>query len=320
MHEGELGLTDAAAARLIAQRFPEFALLPLRRIDTAATVNTIIRIGEDLAARFPIVGESAAVLSAEAAAMSELAAVCAVPTPLPIGIGTASVEYPSAWSVQTWLSGETTSHDAHAASDSLAHDIATMIASLRTADRRGRVFDGRGRGGVLRDHDEWVALCVGRSAHLLDPVRVQELWNGLRALPSAGGDVMSHRDLTPFNLLVSDGHLVGVLDSGAFGPADRGLDLVAAWHLFDAPRRRIVRERLDTSDLEWRRGAAWALQQAMGLVWYYEESNPAMAELGLSTMRRLLEDPELSSHGDAYAGGSATISTLNPCAFSTHPA
>lgn len=45
------------------------------------------------------------------------------------------------------------------------------------------------------------------------------------------------------------------------------------------------------------RGAAWALQQAIGLGWYYEASNPGMSGLGLSTMRRLLDDTELSSLG-----------------------
>ncbi|WFR84638.1 hypothetical protein [Arthrobacter sp. Y-9] len=39
---------------------------------------------------------------------------------------------------------------------------------------------------------------------------------------------------------------------------------------------------------EWERGAGWAFQQAMGLVWYYRESNPDMSELGRSTLDRLL--------------------------------
>lgn len=196
--------------------------------------------------------------------------------------------------MQTWVPGVTASHDGHAASGFLASDVGEVIASLRATDVRGRAFDGHGRGGVLADHDEWVELCIDRSGHLLDAPRVRRLWNALRGLPSSAPDLMSHRDLTPFNILVSDDRLAGVLDGGGFGPADRALDLVAAWHLFDAPRRRVIRDRLGSNDVEWMRGAAWALQQAMGLGWYYEESNPAMSDLGLSTMRRLLEDPELS--------------------------
>jgi len=81
-----------------------------------------------------------------------------------------------------------------------------------------------------------------------------------------------------------------VLDSGGFSPAGRALDLVGAWHLLDTGGRRRLRERLGCSDLEWERGAAWAFAQAIGLVWYYEPSNPTMAALGRSTLRRLLED------------------------------
>lgn len=297
MHEGELELTDDTAGRLIARRFPEFAHMPLRRIPAAGTVNTIVRIGDDLAARFPLTGETEAALTAEADALSEFAAVCPVAAPRPVGIGAASSDYPSAWSAQTWVPGETASHDRHATSDSLAFDVAGLIATLRATDARGRAFDGQGRGGVLTDHDEWIALCVERSRHLLDAARVRTLWDALRSLPSCGPDVMSHRDLTPFNLLVSEDRLVGVLDGGGFGAADPALDLVAAWHLFDATRRRVVRDRLGSGDVEWMRGAAWALQQAMGVGWYYEDSHPAMSDLGLSTMHRLLDDAELSSLG-----------------------
>lgn len=109
---------------------------------------------------------------------------------------------------------------------------------------------------------------------------------------------MCHRDLTPFNLLVierdDEVRLAGVLDGGDFGPADPALDLVAAWHLLDAPTRRLVRDGVSAGEAEWQRGAGWALQQALGLGWYYEKSNPQMSALGISTVRRVLADPELS--------------------------
>jgi len=37
----------------------------------------------------------------------------------------------------------------------------------------------------------------------------------------------------------------------------------------------------------------------MGLVWYYRESNPVMADLGRSTMNRLLADAEIVGLADA---------------------
>ena len=98
---------------------------------------------------------------------------------------------------------------------------------------------------------------------------------------------MTHGDLIPGNLLVADGRLTGVLDVGGLGPADPALDLVAAWHLLEPGPRQAFRDALGCGDLEWARGSAWAFEQAMGLVWYYAESNPAMSHTGRRTLERL---------------------------------
>ena len=83
-----------------------------------------------------------------------------------------------------------------------------------------------------------------------------------------------------------------VLDVGGPAAADPALDLVAAWHLLDDGPRRLLRDDLGRDDLEWERGKAWAFEQAMGLVWYYAETNPTMSRTGRRTLDRLLaEEP-----------------------------
>lgn len=299
MHEGELALDDELARALIAGSFPELGAQPLRRVHAAGTVNTIVRVGDGLVARFPLAATTRDELAREATAMRAFAEASPFPAPRPLGIGRGDDAYPSAWAMQTWVPGETARIDAHAGSASLAEDLVALIVALRTVPVDDRVFDGHGRGGDLRDHDDWVAQCLSRSEHLVDAPRATALWNALRDLPRSGTDVMGHRDLTPFNLLVEQRggqhRLAGVLDSGSFGPVDRALDLVVAWHLFDATARRLLRDGIAATEVEWLRGAAWALQQAIGLGWYYERSNPAMSALGVSTIRRLLADEELSA-------------------------
>lgn len=109
----------------------------------------------------------------------------------------------------------------------------------------------------------------------------------MRVLPRSARDVMTHGDLIPGNVLVSDGRLAGVIDVGGMGPADPALDLVGAWHLLDAGPRQVLRGDLKCEDLGWERGKAWAFEQAMGAVWYYVESNPAMSLMGQRTLQRL---------------------------------
>jgi len=179
-----------------------------------------------------------------------------------------------------------------AASAAFADDLAAFLASLRAVDTRGRRFQGENRGGHLSEHDDWMEVCFRESEQILDVPRLRVLWADLRALPEVDADVMCHGDLTPSNVLVRDGRLVGVLDPGSFAAADPALDLVGAWHLLDAERRHALRTALGCSEVQWRRGMAWAFEQAMGLVWYYATSNPTMSRWGRRTLERLLGDAE----------------------------
>ncbi|MDR6865534.1 aminoglycoside phosphotransferase (APT) family kinase protein [Microbacterium resistens] len=295
MHPGQLPIDERIATAAIRSSFPALAELPVRPLRTAATVNALFRVGDRLVARFPLQGASAAELHDEAGALDELAQSIPFASPSVEGVGTATEAFPSAWSIQTWLDGTT----AGSSDPALAEDIAALIIALRAAPLRGRAFDGRGRGGTLTDHDDWVAECLGRSDHLVDVAAAGRAWDAWRTLPAPPTEVMSHRDLTPPNLLVAETaqgpRLTGVLDGGGFGPADPSLDAVIAWHLFEQADRRILREALSSDDREWHRAAAWALQQSLGLVWYYEETNPPMSALGRRTIARILADEDLRS-------------------------
>jgi len=137
--------------------------------------------------------------------------------------------------------------------------------------------------------------CFERSEHLLDVPRLRRAWAVLRELPRVDADRMTHGDLIPGNVLVADGRLAGVLDAGGFGAADPALDLVAVWHLLDEEPRRAVREALACDEVQWQRGKAWAFQQAMGLVWYYLDSNPTMSRMGRRTLDRIIGCPPQES-------------------------
>lgn len=295
MHDDQLDLDPDKAARLLADLLPGLSPAEVRRVESSATTSHVFRVGPDLAARFPLVLTDAAgartEIEAEHRAMAEFARHSPFPAPEPIVIGEPFSQFPMPWSVQTWIPGAVAGPASVEDSDGFAEDLADLLSALRGTLTRGRSFTGPGRGGDLAEHDDWVQLCLARSRALLPVPELAERWSRWRNLERSGPDVMSHRDLIPANLLTAAGRLTGVLDTGGFSPADPALDLVAAWHLLDRSRRDLLRRRLGSSDLEWERGAAWAFEQAIGLVWYYERSNPAMAELGRSTLHRLLEDP-----------------------------
>jgi aminoglycoside phosphotransferase (APT) family kinase protein len=292
MHDDDVAVSDELARALIDSQFPEHAGLTLERLRCVGTVNVIFRLGDGLSVRFPRrAGDTAASRAAierEADRAAEFADRSPVNAPRPVGIGSPAHGYPMAWSIQTWVPGATASPTAVVDSVEFARDLVALITALRATPTRGRRFTGRGRGGDLRAHDDWVETCLSNSQHLIDVQALRQLWWRLRTTPRHRHDQMTHGDLIPGNLLVANRRLIGVLDSGGFGPADPALDLVVAWHLLDSDAREVIRTALDCDDSEWVRGRAWALQQALGAAWYYEETNPAMHEMGMTTLRRLL--------------------------------
>jgi len=293
MHANQLTVSTGTVRVLVDDQFPEWRGLPIRSIESQGTVNAIFRIGDHLAARFPLQPEDVESarrwLKAEAEAARELVGRTRFATPEPVALGEPAADYPLPWSVQTWVPGVVATDDDPAGSVAFAHDLAEFIGDVRRIDTRGRKFSGRGRGGDLPSHDAWMETCFNHSEGLLDVPRLRDRWAVLRSLPTGGtGDVMTHGDLIPGNVLVSDGRLAGVLDVGGLGPADPALDLVSAWHLLDAGPRQVLREDLGCDDLEWERGQAWAFQQAMGALWYYVDTNPAMSRMGRRTLERIL--------------------------------
>lgn len=72
MHQDQLELDVDLVRQLIAHQFAQWKALAVRQVSTAATVNAIFRIGDELAARLPVArpgpGAGRRRLEAEAAA------------------------------------------------------------------------------------------------------------------------------------------------------------------------------------------------------------------------------------------------------------
>jgi aminoglycoside phosphotransferase (APT) family kinase protein len=295
MHPDQLEISIEVVHRLVDEQFPSWSGMPIKPVASHGTVNALFRIGEHLVARFPLQGDHVEAtrrwLEREANAARELLGRTPFPTPEPVAIGEPGAGYPLAWSVQTWLPGTVATRADPGPSVAFAHDLAEFIRSVRAIDTLGRTFSGQGRGGDLRSHDSWVAECFVRSESLIEIDRLRGIWAELRELPRNGTpDRMTHGDLIPGNILVAGDRLAGVIDVGGLGPADPALDLVGAWHLLEDEPRRVLREDLGCDEVEWGRGKAWAFVQAIGVLWYYVESNPTMSQMGRRTLRRIMRD------------------------------
>lgn len=296
MYVGQLSVTVPMVRALVDDQFPQWRSLPVWAVSGSGTVNAVFRISDRFVARFPLRGDAPAIvlkrLEAEASAAAKLYGRSGFRTPGPVVIGRPVRGYGLPWSVQTWVPGTVAIGRDPAGSMEFARDLAQFTSSVRATPTEGARFTGSRRGGILRSHDAWMQICLDRSERLLDVKPLRSMWSAMRQLPRGPSpDVMNHGDLMPGNIVVSrNRRLAGVIDVGDLGPADPALDLVAAWHLLDTQPRTVFRDCLQVDDLQWARGKAWAFQQAMGLIWYYAHSNPAMSRTGRRTLSRLHTD------------------------------
>ena len=295
MHPGQLTLTPAEVAALVAHQFPAWGALSVTAVTSSGTATALFRLGDELVARFPLLpGEGVAVrcaLQSEGDAGARLSSVATCPVSELVALGEPGPGYPQAWAVHRWLPGTVALDADVAGSVDFAHDVARFVAALRRLPTDGATFAGPGRGGDLRQHDGGVEHSLGRSTGLVDTAAVAALWAALRTTPRAGFNAWTHNDLMPGNLLVDEaGHLAAVIDVGQAQVADPAVDLQPAWNLFTPVARAAFRSALQVEDDAWDRGRAWALVQALGCLWYYRETNPTMSALASHTLDALLQD------------------------------
>lgn len=149
MHADQLTISLETVRELVESQFPRWRGMPVREVRSTGTVNAIFRIGDRLAARFPLApGEPGATrrwLAAEAEAAAELAGRTRFPTPEPVAPGEPGRGYPLPWAVQTWLPGTVATDEDPGESAGCARDLAAFVADLRAIDTRGRTFGGGGR-------------------------------------------------------------------------------------------------------------------------------------------------------------------------------
>jgi len=135
MHEDQVELDAGVVRRLVDEQFPQWAGLSLRGLATGGTVNSIFRVGDHLAVRFPLrnepVEQVSSWLTGEAAAAAEFASACTVPAPEPVARGSPGHGYPMPWSVQTWVPGRDATIEDPARWPAFATDLADLIIALR---------------------------------------------------------------------------------------------------------------------------------------------------------------------------------------------
>lgn len=160
MHADQLAVSLEAVRELVDEQFPSWRGLSISGATMTRTVNAMYRIGDQLAARFPLqpadIDSTRRQLHAEAAVARQLLGSTRFRTPEPVAVGEPGAGYPLPWSVHTWIPGTAATDEDPGQSVAFAHDLAEFISGVREIDTHGQTFNGQGRGGQLCSHDAWM--------------------------------------------------------------------------------------------------------------------------------------------------------------------
>lgn len=289
MHANETRIGGSLVRRLLAEQFPRWARLPLRRVRSAGTVNALYRLGDDMAVRLPRVADGADDAVKEHTWLPRLAPLLPFPVPEILGLGTPAADYPWHWSVLRWLDGDTPQPGALTGAPELAADLGAFVTALRGIDLPGG--PGAYRGIPLAAVDAETRSAIGELSGHIDTGAATAAWEEALAAPAWTGPARwLHADLMPMNLLVRGGRLTAVIDFGTFGTGDPACDFIPAWNLLPAEVRPAFRDAAGADDSGWARARGWALSMALTQLPYYRVTNPAIAGNAEHVIREVLAE------------------------------
>jgi aminoglycoside phosphotransferase (APT) family kinase protein len=291
MHADEIETDPALVRRLLGGQFPQWADLPIYRVESYGTDHDIYRLGDRLSARLPRIGWATEQAATEAEWLPRLARRLPLALPVQLAMGRPAEGYPFNWSVYEWLPGE----NANGTIDDLdeaARDLAAFVKALRQVDTTGaHPRPPHGRGGPLAEGDEQVRRSVAQLGDRVDGDAALRSWQESLDAPAwEGEEVWVHGDLLPGNLLVVEGRLSAVIDWGGLNVGDPACDLQPAWNLFAGESRMRFRAELEVDDASWLRGRGWALYQAVSALPYYWDTNPGMIRQASHALTQVLAD------------------------------
>ena len=293
MHPDEIAVPVELVARLIASQHPQFAGLPLRRVQSTGTVNAIFRLGDEYCVRLPRLSWAGQALRNEWDVLSVVAPHVTLAVPEVVAIGAPDEGYPLPWAIYRWIPGrpwDGSPVDERENTRTLAKFVTQLhaipvVGHPPTAGRQ-----------PLADLDQMTIDAIRACGNDVDVDAALRVWrDAVEGEPWDGNPVWIHSDLLKPNLIIDGGKLTAVIDFGSAGVGDPAFDVIPAWAVLTSETRDWFRDLLKVDEPTWRRARAYALHQAALIIPYYRHSNPVFAEQAKQTIANLLGVEEVGA-------------------------
>ncbi|CAH0339803.1 aminoglycoside phosphotransferase family protein [Rhizobium sp. CECT 9324] len=261
-----LDISEPLVRALIAEQFPHWAALPVRKVVPGGWDNQTFRLGETMSVRLPSAQRYAAQGAKEQRILPVLAPQLSLPIPTPLARGQPSSHYPFPFGVYGWIAGEPAMTAAITEMAGFADNLAGFLQSLHRAETAGGPVAGPHsfhRGGDLDIYSAETVAAIAELSDEIDGDGATAIWDEALSSRWERPPVWVHGDIAPGNLLVADGELVAVIDFGTSAIGDPACDLVIAWTFLDGEARTRFHTALPLDAATWQRARGWALWKAL---------------------------------------------------------
>jgi aminoglycoside phosphotransferase (APT) family kinase protein len=285
-------IDDELVRRLVSAQFPQWAHLPLRRLEPAGSDHVIYRLGEALCVRLPRHNGLALAARKTAEWLPRLAPLLPLAIPVHVAMGRPEVGYPLPWSVLSWLPGEVaTSVSDLGTSTGTALALAEFLVALQRISTSDLPPDDLTADLVgersLAARDVATRAAIDEVAGVFPTADLTELWDAAMRAPGwKRPPVWFHGDLHAGNLLAREGRISAVIDFGAIGVGDPACDVAVAFGLMSAGIRSVFRSALDCDDATWTRARGWAVAGGLNAYISYAAID---ARIAAQTSRQIMD-------------------------------
>ena len=286
-------ITADLVTRLIAEQFPQWSGLPIRKVAVDGVDNTTFRLGDSMSVRLPSADCYAEQPGKEHRWLPWLAPQLPLPIPQPLAQGVPGCAFPRPWSVYQWIDGEPATADNIASLPRFAADLAAFLTALYRLDPAGGPGPGTHnfhRGGPVAVYDSQTRAALTGLRDHIDTGLATRVWEAALAAGEPTTAVWFHGDAQPGNLLVRDGRLSAVIDFGCAGVGDPACDTTIAWTFFAGESRETFREGLGLDAATWTRGRGWAIWKAMIVLVDELPGDPEGAAFTAAVIESILAD------------------------------
>ena len=286
-HADEIPMNAGRVRGLLRSQFPQWADLSLTEWHEHGTDHTLFRLGEHMVVRMPIRPFNNTPLEHQQAGREArwvpfLASQLPLQLAEPLGLGVPTDDYPWHWSIVSWIPGDRATRD-NIDPMVAAVELADFVKALHRVDATGGPKAGPvtwGRGASLRPGAQLIRDAIDRASASYDTTRLRAAWEQAVAADEWDRPVVwFHGDLAG-NLIVRDGHLVGVIDS-PYGVGDPACDIAPGWTLLSGAARQLFFHSVGLDEATARRALGWAVGPAsFGLTYYANAPSMLQNQIG----------------------------------------